>query len=210
MVRKTQEEAAITKERIIKAAAECFCKYGVYLSSYDMVAEKAKCTRGAIYWHFKDKNELIYQVTQSFRWPLITELKELVPENEHILNALILIFKRCIKDLSTEGNVRHHLKLIIYRCDEAETYKPLQHNLSKFMNDFELLINNAICLALQNGEIRSEGRSAVITNIILYSFYGAVRQFFILGHSLKPLMEFIDILENILEEFSVKKNDISG
>ena len=209
MVRKTQEEAAITKERIIQAAEECFCEYGIYLSSFDMVAKKAKCTRGAIYWHFKDKNELIYQVTLSFRWSLITELKELSAENENILKALVSIFKRCINDLSAESKLRHYLKLIIYRCDEAETYKPLQNSLSKFMRDFELLIKNTIHLALQKGEIPGGDMSTIIPNVILYSFYGAVRKFFIMNNSPKPLMEFIDILEHILIDFTVTKNEVS-
>ena len=207
MVRKTKEEASITKERIIKAAEECFCEHGVYLSSFDMVAKKAKCTRGAIYWHFRDKNELLYHVTQSFRWPLMAELKGLSSGDEHILNALVSMFRRCINDLSTESQVQHYLKLMIYRCDEAETYKPLQLSLSKFMCDFEKLVKDAMCLSISKGEIDGEDKSVIITNILLYSFYGAVRKFFITGKSQKPLTEFIEIIDHILGEFVINNKN---
>lgn len=58
MVRRTKEEAQATRETIIDAAEKVFYEKGVAHASLEEIAQAAGCTRGAIYWHFKDKAEL--------------------------------------------------------------------------------------------------------------------------------------------------------
>jgi TetR/AcrR family acrAB operon transcriptional repressor len=58
MARRTREEALETRARIIDAAERVFHKRGVAHASLEDIAAAAKVTRGAIYWHFKDKAEL--------------------------------------------------------------------------------------------------------------------------------------------------------
>src|SRR5215468_10863238 len=58
MVRRTKEEALETRNRILDAAERIFEKRGVSRTSLQDIAEAAGVTRGAIYWHFKGKDEL--------------------------------------------------------------------------------------------------------------------------------------------------------
>jgi TetR/AcrR family transcriptional regulator, acrAB operon repressor len=58
MVRRTREEALATRETILDAAEQVFHDKGVAHASLEEIAQAAGCTRGAIYWHFKDKAEL--------------------------------------------------------------------------------------------------------------------------------------------------------
>ena len=58
MARKTKQEALATREAIIDAAEKVFHEKGVAHASLEEIAQTASCTRGAIYWHFKDKAEL--------------------------------------------------------------------------------------------------------------------------------------------------------
>jgi len=46
------------KEEIIKIASQKFAKYGFDGVSMESIAQKAKITKAAIYYHFKNKNEL--------------------------------------------------------------------------------------------------------------------------------------------------------
>ena len=55
MVRKTKEEAEITRLHIIDAARRVFLQCGVSHTSLEKIAAAAGVTRGAVYWHFKDK-----------------------------------------------------------------------------------------------------------------------------------------------------------
>lgn len=58
MVRRTKEEAQVTRHQILDAAERVFESQGVARTSLQQVAAAAGVTRGAIYWHFKDKAEL--------------------------------------------------------------------------------------------------------------------------------------------------------
>jgi TetR/AcrR family acrAB operon transcriptional repressor len=58
MARRTKEEALETRSRILDAAERVFYARGVANSSLEEIAGAAKVTRGAVYWHFKDKAEL--------------------------------------------------------------------------------------------------------------------------------------------------------
>ena len=58
MVRRSKEEALATRASLLDAAEQVFLKQGVAGSSLNDIARAAGTTRGAIYWHFKDKADL--------------------------------------------------------------------------------------------------------------------------------------------------------
>ena len=58
MVRKTKEEAQETRHRILDAAEQVFQRQGVSRTSLNQIAAEAGVTRGAIYWHFRNKADL--------------------------------------------------------------------------------------------------------------------------------------------------------
>ncbi len=58
MARKTKVEALATRCDILDAAERLFQQQGVSRTSLHAIAEAAGVTRGAVYWHFKDKTDL--------------------------------------------------------------------------------------------------------------------------------------------------------
>ncbi|HEX4326849.1 MAG TPA: TetR family transcriptional regulator [Burkholderiales bacterium] len=58
MARRTKEEAQETRNRILDFAEHVFSEKGVSRTSLDDLARAAGVTRGAIYWHFRNKAEL--------------------------------------------------------------------------------------------------------------------------------------------------------
>ncbi len=58
MARKTKEEAQATRSAILDAAEALFQARGVSTTSLQDIAAAAGVTRGAIYWHFKDKSDV--------------------------------------------------------------------------------------------------------------------------------------------------------
>jgi TetR/AcrR family transcriptional regulator, acrAB operon repressor len=58
MVRRTKEEAQQTRNALLDAAEAVFEQRGVSGTSLQEVAEAAGVTRGAVYWHFRDKADL--------------------------------------------------------------------------------------------------------------------------------------------------------
>jgi len=61
-LRRTKEDAAITRENLLDAALASFHAKGYMETTLDDVARKAGTTRGAIAWHFGSKAELLNAV----------------------------------------------------------------------------------------------------------------------------------------------------
>jgi len=73
MARKTKEEALATRERLLDAAESLFREHGVTRTSLAEVATAAGMTRGAVYWHFKDKADLFRAMCDRATLPLETQ-----------------------------------------------------------------------------------------------------------------------------------------
>src|SRR4051812_40843078 len=58
MARRTKEEAKETRNRILDTAEKVFVKKGVSNTSLAQLAQAAGLSRGAIYWHFRNKAAL--------------------------------------------------------------------------------------------------------------------------------------------------------
>ncbi len=76
MARKTKEDAAITREQLLDAAETVFRQRGVARSSLAEVAAAAGVTRGAVYWHFRDKADLCSAMCERAMLPLETLLSD--------------------------------------------------------------------------------------------------------------------------------------
>lgn len=70
MVRKTKEEALETRNLILDAAETVFGAQGVSSTSLNEVARAAGMTRGAIYWHFKNKADLFNAMLERVILPM--------------------------------------------------------------------------------------------------------------------------------------------
>lgn len=74
MARRTKEDALATRHALLDAAERSFQVHGVARTSLAQIAEAAGLTRGAIYWHFKDKADLFNAMMQRVTLPLETGL----------------------------------------------------------------------------------------------------------------------------------------
>lgn len=59
MARKSKEEAEQTRQLILDTAMKVFSEKGLAKTTLAGIATEAGLTRGAIYWHFKDKADLL-------------------------------------------------------------------------------------------------------------------------------------------------------
>ena len=82
MVRRTKEEALETRSKILAAAEQAFYERGVARTTLADIATLAGVTRGAIYWHFSNKAELVQAMLDSLHEPLDELAKASENQNE--------------------------------------------------------------------------------------------------------------------------------
>lgn len=89
-MRKTKEEAEQTRQKILNAARKMFFQNGVAKTSLEHIAKEAGVTRGAIYWHFKDKTALFFALQQSACVPIDEGIQKIFknPQYQNPLDAI--------------------------------------------------------------------------------------------------------------------------
>ena len=68
-MRRSKADAEITRCTILNAAADLFAKKGISRTRLEDIAVSAGVTRGAIYWHFSDKDALITAMIDGINAP---------------------------------------------------------------------------------------------------------------------------------------------
>lgn len=64
MPRKTQEESQETRKNILECAKRLFSKRGYERTSLSDIAKYSGVSRGAIYWHFESKEDLLVNLVE--------------------------------------------------------------------------------------------------------------------------------------------------
>lgn len=75
MVRRSKADAQATRNSLLDAAEHLFQERGVSRTSLNDIAVAAGTTRGAIYWHFKDKADLFNAMMERVTLPLEESLQ---------------------------------------------------------------------------------------------------------------------------------------
>lgn len=133
MARNTKQQAQETRNHIIDAAIERFSEVGVSKTSLADIAAAAGVTRGAIYWHFKNKTDLLNEIlaqSDSVMTDLEIEYQSKFPADPlSVMRAMILY----VFDATTRDPRRRALMEIIYhKCEfvgEMATLQLMQQNL---------------------------------------------------------------------------------
>ncbi len=62
MPRRTKEEAALTREALLQTAMRLYAEQGIHTVSLKQIAAACDVTHGALYWHFRNRDDLLQQL----------------------------------------------------------------------------------------------------------------------------------------------------
>lgn len=93
-MRRTKEDAEKTRLKIIEAALTLFSRNGYSHTTLAMIGAEAGFSRGPIYWHFKNKDDLYQAVLAYSQEPL----ERLIQQAEHGADEPLLAIQRFASD----------------------------------------------------------------------------------------------------------------
>lgn len=142
MVRRTKEEALVTRQRLLDAAELLFQAQGVSNTSLQQIAQQAGATRGAIYWHFKDKGDLFNAMMERVTLPMDEGLRAAVNAGDRDPLGML---ERGIMDAfrlaAADAQVRRVFEIASYKVEYTQEMSAVQerHLSSRqaCINDFE-------------------------------------------------------------------------
>ncbi|RYJ17153.1 MULTISPECIES: multidrug efflux transporter transcriptional repressor AcrR [Rahnella] len=118
MARKTKSQALETRQQILDAAVREFSARGVSSTSLTDIANAAGVTRGAIYWHFRNKVELfnaIWEAYESRIKVLEVEYQTKYPNNPLRILREILIY--ILVATVTDSQRKALMEIIFHKCE---------------------------------------------------------------------------------------------
>ena len=151
MARRTKEEAQQTRCHIMSTALNLFCQQGLAKTNLTDIAKAADLTRGAIYWHFKNKEELFVTLWEELCAPLSHQIDACVDEQEQDpLGKLRGFLNEVMYKISTEP-AHQQMFTIIFNLEplegEAEALRDHMRLQSiNFFRDLEITLANAVRL----------------------------------------------------------------
>lgn len=116
-MRRTKAEAAETRENIIAAAEKLFYEKGIPETTLEDIAREAGVTRGAIYWHFANKSDVLMVLQDSM--PLPEEDLFLRELRSNPSDPLAIVERTCMDwfGLMAHDERRQRIFAILLRCD---------------------------------------------------------------------------------------------
>ncbi|NAW35321.1 TetR family transcriptional regulator [Halomonas alimentaria] len=126
MARRTKAEAAATREALLDAAEEVFLEKGVARTSLEQIARHAGMTRGAVYWHFRNKADLFQAMLGRVRMPFQELVAEIGDPSlvERPLEAIRLAILKGFERLEQPQYRRVHA-ILIHHCEVFGDIDPL-------------------------------------------------------------------------------------
>jgi TetR/AcrR family acrAB operon transcriptional repressor len=127
MVRRTKEDALETRNQILDTAERVFLKKGVSRTSLEDIAAAAGVTRGAIYWHFKNKADLFDAMMQRNSLPMEEMVarasdKDLEDPLAYVRGCALAVLER----VTTDAQCRRVAEISRYKVEYADEMERLR------------------------------------------------------------------------------------
>lgn len=124
MVRKTKEDAELTRQRLIEAARQVFLARGVSRTTMEHIATQAGVTRGAIYWHFNNKLDLFHAMREQVFLPLIDRMDDtlLAEGPEDPLTCIENFLCGTIQVLNDSIETREIYEIMMIKCEYVDEF----------------------------------------------------------------------------------------
>lgn len=114
-MKRTKEEAAVTRAIVLKAALSVFSAKGYAAATLDDVARAAKVTRGAIYWHFKSKADLYNTLVEEISARGASIVQQAVAEGGTLIDILRRVFVSQCALIEDDKEARAVMELALFK-----------------------------------------------------------------------------------------------
>ncbi|KQO97024.1 ScbR family autoregulator-binding transcription factor [Leifsonia sp. Leaf264] len=161
----SQERARVTRERIIIGAAETFDRCGFGAASLSDIAEAAGVTKGALYFHFRSKDEIAGAVIDAQHAAASHSAKTMVLTSETALETAVQLSAGLARRLQSDPLTRAGIRLT---TESSSFDAPVRGPYEDWLTTFESIV----AAAIEAGDVRPGTDPAMLARFIIPSFTG--------------------------------------
>jgi AcrR family transcriptional regulator len=156
-------------------AIDCFARYGYQATSIDRIAKAAGVTKGALYYHFKDKEELLFEAVKKRVGQFERRVTGDLSSVGNASRALAELARVCF-DHATKSN---HRRLIVTLMVESLDSNPrLAAEFRAMMHRFREFLRDIVRSGQEHGEFRADVDANVAAEVYAGAIMGAEIQYY--------------------------------
>ncbi|KNC14495.1 MULTISPECIES: TetR family transcriptional regulator [Pseudomonas] len=157
MVRRTKEEAQETRSQILEAAEQAFYERGVARTTLADIATLAGVTRGAIYWHFSNKADLVQAMLDSLQEPLEELAQASESEDEpDPLGCMRKLLIRLFQQIAVDPKTRRLNEILHHKCEFTDEMCDMRRQRQTVSIDCNVRIERSLRNAVNREQLPSD------------------------------------------------------
>ena len=207
MARRTKEEAEQTRDAILDSALDVLYEKGFSRTTFDEIAKRINLTKGAVYWHFRNKVDLLAMLMKK----KFSEKHQKTWEGyskPKTLQELRKLYETLCLSIETDYDFRKYLFFIIFQMEwsEAVTAKVLEQ-IREIVDYQWIELKETLTLIKKSGEISSDVDIEELTCIISFFWRGTLNAYISKRHPFgltKTILTGFDLIMDGVKTEKVK------
>ncbi|MEW6269063.1 MAG: TetR/AcrR family transcriptional regulator [Thermodesulfobacteriota bacterium] len=160
---------------LMAIAIDCFARYGYAGTSIDRIARAAGVTKGALYYHFRDKEQLLFEAVKERIGAFEQHVVERVGRASDPAEALRRIARICAQNAIQDNHRRFILTLMVEALD---TNAALSSEFREMLHRFRSFHRHLIRQGQESRLFRADVDAAVAAESFVSGILGAEIQYY--------------------------------
>lgn len=177
-MRRTKEDAEQTRQAILESAMDIFYEKGYSKTTFDEIAKRINLTKGAVYWYFRNKPDIVAALINDFVQKHIKRLEEFragKEENLDILADMMLLAYHHMKKNPLE------YKFIFFITCQMEWSEAILVKIRPLVEQTRevsrKIMSDTLCKLKENKKIRADVDVESITEILQAMWMGMLENY---------------------------------
>jgi AcrR family transcriptional regulator len=161
------EQPEPSRKQLMAAAIDCFARLGYQGTTIDRIARAAGVTKGAVYYHFRDKEELLFEAVKDRVGGFERNVLERVAPGD-VIESLRAVIDACFFHATVSNHRRFIITLMVEALDTNPRLSAEFRNILRRMRSFLAgVVRRAQQQQAVRGDVAPEDVAAVIAGGII-------------------------------------------
>lgn len=174
MARKCKEDAEKTRQAVLESALDVFSDKGYAKATFDEIAARAGFTKGAVYWYFRNKADLVAALIIEYTHSKYEEIVSELPKGD-TLDDLLEYFVQWAAAGAKDLRFSRFQRFVMCQMEWSEAVLSRVDKTLATTKDWHLeKVNQVLVESEKRGELRDGINIDVVQHIIISTYMGIV------------------------------------
>jgi TetR/AcrR family acrAB operon transcriptional repressor len=155
-MRRTKEEADITRTKLLAAALQVFSQNGYAATRLEDIAQAAQVTRGAIYHHFGSKENLYIELVHHYEAGINQVAQDIIDEGGPPRTILKRLLVRLFEYLEDDDDYRAVVELFINKVEITKELEEITRQMILGRRILVRFFTDLLKQGVEAGEFRAD------------------------------------------------------